>query len=64
MRHFSLFLGLVVALLAGTASASAPCPGGRCHVAQAARQVVRTTVKTTARAATAPARVVRRVFGR
>jgi len=60
MRFFSLLLGLAIALLASAASASAPCPGGRCHVAQAAK----TTVKKTARAATAPVRVVRRVLGR
>jgi hypothetical protein len=64
MRPFSLLLGFAIALIAGTASASGPCPGGRCQVAQAAKTTVRTTVKTTTRAATAPVRVVRRVFGR
>lgn len=69
MRPYSLILAVALAMLAGSASASGPCVAGpcagvQCRVGQAAKATVRTTVKTTARAATAPVRVVRRVFGR
>ena len=60
-----LFLfALLVVVIGSSAQASGPCPGGQCRVAQATKTVVRTTAKTTTRAATAPVRVVRRVFGR
>ena len=62
MRPF-LFALLAVAI-GSSVQASGPCPGGQCRVAQTTKTVVRTTAKTTIRAATAPARVVRRVFDR
>ena len=59
------FLFILLALAVGSsAQASGPCPGGQCRVAQTTKTVVRTTAKTTTRAATAPVRVIRRVFGR
>jgi hypothetical protein len=60
MRTFSLLLALAIALLSGTAGASGPCPGGRCHVAQKAK----TTVKATTRVVTPPVRAMRRAVGR
>lgn len=62
IRPFLLALALLAA--GSSAQASGPCAGGRCHLGQPIRtttNVVRGTVRTTARIVTAP---VRRVFGR
>lgn len=61
MKTYAAAVLLVVAL-AGTAVAD--CPGGVCRIAQPVRKATVTATRGTVRVATAPVRVVRRVFGR
>lgn len=53
---------LFAVLMSGVAVAD--CPGGVCRIAQPVRKATVTATRGTVRVATAPVRVVRRVFGR